>query len=106
MRSPLETHLRGDGRQTTWLTALALACLLLREYQKPSSFLETPRVPRLSELFKASYTQVICLSWLRKCLSPKSCYLIPSLVTKGWEVSSTVLQLSKRRWDLLKFLSL
>lgn len=30
MRSPLETHLRGDGRQTTWLVAMPLACLLLR----------------------------------------------------------------------------
>lgn len=64
MRSPLETHLRDDRRQTTWLTAMALACLLLRQCQKPSSFLETARVPRLSELFKASRMQVICLSWL------------------------------------------
>lgn len=64
MYSSLETHLRRDRRQITWLTAMPLASLLLRECQKPSGFLETPRVPRLSELFKASRMQVICLSWL------------------------------------------
>lgn len=30
MHSPLETHLRGDGRQNTWLTAVPLACSLSR----------------------------------------------------------------------------
>lgn len=61
---PTSTCLRGGGRQPPWLPAMPLACLLLRQHQKPPSFLETPRMPRLGELFKASSTQVICLSCL------------------------------------------